>query len=461
MPRHPNIVLVQSDDHGAWAAGFDGLPEIRTPVLDWLAATGVWMRRAYTPCPVCSPARACLWTGLMPSQTGVHDWLVEGVPPFVPRSWVEDQITLPEILRAAGYATLFSGKWHVGGSESPRAGFDRWFSIVPPQGDHFGAHRYCDQGTIAEQAGYKTEIVFDRAVEMLRDPDTRAPFFLYVGPIGTHGPWRGHPERLVGPYREATFRGIPTLPPHRWLIPQFAGHQGNREFLAQYFASVTHIDEQIGRILDRLDSIGAREDTLVIYTSDHGLNCGQSGIWGKGNGTEPKNMNEGSIRVPLVFNHPAGLAAGRAIDRIADHCDLFRTILDYADVPLPDNPRMEKLVGRSYAPMLRGEAQEWDDVFYGEYGPVRAIRTDRWKYVHRYVHPPVEGPPHELFDLAADPDEQRNLVADPAHAAVRDELRGRMETWFAAVDVEGRSGLVQPHDSGGQIRPQWDWAARV
>lgn len=382
MAEPPNVLLFQTDDHAAWATGYGGPPEIRTPVLDYLARTGVVMRRAYTPCPVCSPARACLWTGMMPSQTGVHDWLIESHPEFVERSWIGDRLTLAEILQQSGYATCFSGKWHVGGSNSPRAGFDRWFSITSPQLDHFGTYDYCDDGRIVQVRGYKTEVVTDRAIEMMRAHGGEKPFFLYVGYIGTHGPWRGHPERIVDLYRTAEFSGIPDLPMHPWQIEQFRHHFRDAESLAQYYASVTHIDESVGRILDTLDTIGARDDTLVIYTSDHGLNCGQHGVWGKGNGTEPKNFYEGSIRVPLVFNMPSRLAGGRTMDRLVDHCDFLPTLLDYLDIPVPDDPRMDPVVGSSYAPMLRGDDQAWEDCCYGEYGPVRAIRTDRYKYVH-------------------------------------------------------------------------------
>ena len=129
---HPNILLFITDDHGAWATGYDGLSEIHTPTLDHLASTGTWMQRAYTPCPVCSPARACIWTGKMPSQTGVHDWLRESEPEFDRGCWIDDQLSLPEIFQNAGYNTMHVGKWHLAGTETRRAGFDTWCPTVHP-----------------------------------------------------------------------------------------------------------------------------------------------------------------------------------------------------------------------------------------------------------------------------------------------------------------------------------------
>src|SRR5262245_52778732 len=197
MPDRTNILLIVSDDHGAWATGHSGrAPGLRTPTLDHLAATGARMERAYTPTPLCSPGRACLLTGLMPSQHGVRD----NVRPRHPESEVcrlTGQITLPELLQQAGYTGLFVGKWHLGGNAGPRAGFERWFSLAPLQGEHSGVQSYSDAGTLTEIAGFKTTLLTDRAVDFLREHRGPEPFFLFLGYIGPHRPWAGHPERLV------------------------------------------------------------------------------------------------------------------------------------------------------------------------------------------------------------------------------------------------------------------------
>jgi len=330
MADHPNLLLLVTDDHGAWATGYSGeAPELRTPTLNALVRGGVSMDRAYTPTPVCSPGRASIMTGLIASQHGIHDWLREHERGQGTLCRVADQVTLPEVFAAAGYQCLFSGKWHLGGSETQQAGWERWFSIGQPQGGHSGEQRYSDGGEIVQLNGFKTRVVTDRALRFLEQRDRERPFLLFVGYIGTHGPWTGHPERLVGPYRRCRFDGVPMPEPHPWAIP-LSRHIGDREALAQYYAAVTHIDENIGRLADALEEQGALDDTLVVYTADHGLCCGHHGVFGKGNGTEPKNLFEASVRVPLALHHPAGIPGDRRLTHIVDHCDLFRTLPDYA-----------------------------------------------------------------------------------------------------------------------------------
>ena len=438
MPQHPNIVLIVTDDHGAWATGYSGqAPGLRTPTLNALVRGGVSMDRAYTPTPVCSPGRASVMTGLIASQHGIHDWLREHERGQGSVCRVDDQITLPEVFQPAGYECLFSGKWHLGASETPRKGWDRWFSIGQPQGGHSGEQRYSVDGEIVTIDGFKTRVVTDRALRFLEERDRKRPFFLFVGYIGTHGPWEGHPERLVEPYRRLGFDAIPKPEPHEWAIA-LSRHIGDTESLAQYYASVTHIDEGVGRLVDALEEQGALEDTLIVYTADHGLCCGHHGVWGKGNGTEPKNMFEASIRVPMALHHAGAIPGDRRITRIVDHCDLFLTLPDYAGVPLPEALDRDRLPGTSFAPMLRGEPQPWEDLYCGEYGPVRCIVTPEWKYVHRYQHPT-----NELYDRQADPDETQNLADNPAYAEVVRDLRERMEAWYARYEDPARSGLNQ------------------
>lgn len=171
-----------------------------------------------------------------------------------------------------------------------------------------------------------------------------------------------------------------------------------REALAQYYASVTRLDEATGRLLDELEALGLRENTLVVYTSDHGLCCGHHGIWGKGNGTLPLNMVEESIRVPMIINHPGRVSAGQRLNEFVDHLDLFQTLVAYAGAELPEG-RKGSYPGRNMWPLLDEQegGADWRTVQYGEYGNVRMIRTHTHKLVRRYP----DGP-HELFDLDSD-----------------------------------------------------------
>ncbi|MEQ8677776.1 MAG: sulfatase-like hydrolase/transferase [Aggregatilineales bacterium] len=445
----PNIIVVLTDDHGQWATGCYGNREIHTPTLDNLAATGVTMLNAFTPSPVCSPARACFFTGLFPSQHGVHDWIH---PDFEEPAWL-NRPTIAHILQENGYTTALCGKWHLGQNQQPQQGFDYWSAVdrnYPPKDGVY----INDVGEAIQRRGYNTQLITDDAVDFLRSHETDKPFFLFVGYFGTHSPWSGHPERLVEQYRNCTFDNVPDGPVYsggRLTGESLAPTRLNRsEALAQYYASVTHIDEGVGRILDELDAQRLRDDTLIVYTADHGLNCGQHGIWGKGNGTRPLNMLEESIRIPLIVNCPGTrgdtpsdnrigmkpgsyngwVLGGQRRTEFVDHTDLFTTLLDYAGVPpVDDSP------GRSFLPMLQAGKglPDWKDSQIAEYGPVRMIRTEKYKLVLR-----EPSGKNELYDLDADPAETRNLYT--AELAV--ELTTRLEAFFEAYatpDHDGRN----------------------
>ena len=438
-----NILVFVTDDHAQWALGCYGNREIQSPNLDHLAATGVRMANSFTPIPVCSPARACLLTGLYPSQHGIHDWIwYLGHRPDLPsefetvndRQWLVDE-SLADTLGGGGYQTGLVGKWHVGRDTVPQAGFGHWYALhhhYPPRGGD-----YSDNGTPVHRAGYHTDIITDEAIRYLNDRDGDRPFFLYVGFIGTHTPWQEHPERLVARFRDASFADIPDDPVYRLarMRDEVPDRSQARELRAQYYAGVAHIDEGVGRIVDELEALGLRDDTLVVYTADHGINLGQHGIWGKGNGTRPLNMLEESIRVPLVVNCPGTLLAHQTRSELVDHCDLHATLLDWAGI----SPRRDKpSPGRSFLPMLtRGAADRgWKTAQPGEYGPLRTIRTERYKLVRRYP----DGY-HELYDLALDPREAHNRFDDPAYAPVVDELTRRLDAFYERYEDPEKSGL--------------------
>ena len=157
----------------------------------------------------------------------------------------------------------------------------------------------------------------------------------------------------------------------------------------------------------RLEELGLRDDTLIVFSADQGWNAGHHGVWGKGNATIPFNMYEESIRVPLIWNHPGKIRGGRTIDKMVSTYDFFPTMLDYLGVPAPAPDRQR--VGRSYAPFLRGENPAWRNELYFEYCYTRAIRTENLKYVER-----AEEWPNELFDLEADPTEDTNVIGSAA-----------------------------------------------
>jgi arylsulfatase A-like enzyme len=444
LATRPNVVVVLLDDHAQWALSCYGNAEIRTPTLDHLAATGVRMANAFTPTPVCSPARACFLTGRLASQHGVHDYLDVWNPEVGERAWLHGQTTLPELLQAGGYTTALSGKWHLGRGFERQPGFDYWYEC----GDTRSSHRpaIADTPTASRcdsVVNYDRHAITDHAVEFLRTRDTGKPFFLYVGYIATHSPWRGQPERIAASYRHCEFADVADGPMYPFgrlssesLMPT---RNDRREALAQYYAAVTAVDEQVGRIVDELEAQATREDTLLLYTSDHGLSMGQHGVWGKGNGTKPYNMLEESIRVPLILNQPGTILGGQTREEMVTHCDLFATVAEHVALDVPAPPAgMSPSPGRSFDALLAGGAvADWPQVVFGEYGPLRMARTRTHKLLIR--HP--DGP-HELFDLVADPGETVNRLGDPELAAVARGLRVELDSYFARHEDPERSGLL-------------------
>ena len=437
MAHLPNILLFITDDHGQWASGPYGNNEVSTPNLDSLAASGVVVENAFTTTPVCSPARASLLTGLTPSQHGIHDYIAAA---FDRERWLATEQTLPLLLQKAGYRTGLAGKWHIGNEDVPAPGFDFWFSVGSDYPLlHDGARDFCNQGRMETLSGYTDDIVAEQAATFVRATDAR-PFFLLVGLTATHSPWRGHPERLASLYRDASFCDIPTGESYPFgeqaLESLSVDRRHEREAQAQYYAAVSHVDEIVGRLLEAVDEAGKLNNTLVVYTSDHGLNCGHHGIWGKGNATLPLNMLEESIRVPLQLSWPGVLPAGMRRVEMVDHLDLFQTLVS---VGIADLPAKTDYAGTSMLPLLLEPEVDcnWRQVQFGEYGTVRMARSGRYKLIRR--HP---NGPHELFDLEADPRETRNLIESSSHLAVISELSGLMETHFRRYSKPDKSGIL-------------------
>lgn len=432
-----NIIVFFTDDHAQWALPSYGNSEIIAPSLTYLAQTGALMMNAFTPIPVCSPARASFWTGLYPSQHGIHDHIAEDDDDVKITPWIEGIPTLANYLQDVGYTTGLCGKWHCGAGEEHKPGFDYWYSTWRKTPKYFTlTSKYSDHGNVIDRHGYDTQIITDSAIQFLRERDDDKPFFLFIGFATTHNPWKNRAERLVSQYRNATFKDIPDD------IPYPFGQAGDHptkpenpdEERAQYYASVTHMDEMVGRVLDELDAQDQRDNTLIVYTADHGLNLGHHQIWGKGNGSEPINMLDESIRVPLIINHKGVIEAGQVRTEFTNHTDLFMTVLDYANA-LPDN--LSQFPGKSFKPMLiDGEDEKWQNIYIGEYGTVRAIRTQQYKLVLRHT----EGE-NLLIDMQADPRETVNLYYQSEHQQTVESLTNKIKTFFETYEVEQHSGL--------------------
>ncbi len=443
---NPNIIFILTDDQGPWAAGCYGNPEIRTPNIDRIAATGIRFDSFFCASPVCSPSRASFLTGQMPSHHGVHDWIREGNHGVEAAAYLEGQTGYTDLLAKSGWTCGISGKWHLGNSVLPQNGFSHWFVHEKGGGPYNNAPMIRD-GELFEAPGYVTNVITDDALEYIdRQAVGNTPFYLSVHYTAPHSPWTGHPQDIVDSYDDCAFDSCPQEEQHPGA-GSLTHCLGDREMLKGYFAAVTAMDSDVGRILDRLEDLGIRDNTLVVFTSDNGFSCGHYGFWGKGNGTYPLNMYENSIKVPFVVSHPDRIPTGQVASGMFSAIDFMPTLLDYVSVSVPDHL---ELPGRSFASTFTGESDASRDsvVIYDEYGGTRMIRTEEWKYVHRYP----DGP-HELYDLRNDPDERHNRANDPIEEDRIREMLGIMENWFDHHSSKDKEGKDLPVQGGGQLRP--------
>ncbi|HUU42856.1 MAG TPA: sulfatase-like hydrolase/transferase [Planctomycetota bacterium] len=440
----PNVVFILTDDQGPWAAHVCGNDEIRTPHIDRLAEAGVRFENFFCTSPVCSPARASLMTGRIPSQHGVHDWIYGGNMPPDPQQYLEGLTCYTDVLAANGYACGLSGKWHLGDSLSPQHGFRHWFTLPKGSSEYNDATVIRDGETVTAP-GYLTDVITDDALGFI-ERQKAGPFYLSVNYTAPHRPFTGHPQDIVDSYDDCPFKTCPQEAAHPWALPRSRQFLGNREALKGYFAAVTAMDLGVGRIVDRLDALGLRQNTLVIFSSDNGYSCGHHGFWHKGNGTFPINMYENSVKVPAIFSHPSVLPAGKVTSAMVSQYDFMPTLLELLGLPALDDAT---LPGGSFVGVLRGETDEAreDVVVYDEYGPVRMIRTPEWKYVHRHPFGP-----HELYDMVADPDERKNLYGEKSRQPVVTEMRTRLAGWFARYVIPRLDGSRLPVWGDGQLR---------
>ena len=462
-PSRPNVVFILSDDHGPWGMGCAGNPEIRTPNLDRMAERGTRFDSFFCASPVCSPARASLLTGRIPSAHGVHDWIRAGNSNLhgdAPIEYLAGLSATTDVLAANGYACGLSGKWHLGASNLAQKSFSHWLTIQAGAGPFYDPELIHGDGTLSFAQGYISTLFADDALQFMAGQLDRAdPFYSSIHFTAPHSPWLDqHPQEIVDSYDDCAFESCPQEPKHPWaidsnfVISQMFSKRKDvpldqipvREYLKGYFAAVTAMDLEIGRIVAWLEERELLESTLVVYLSDNGFNCGHHGIWGKGN-TFPMNMYDNSVKVPAIWMQPGRVAAGVVCDELVSGYDVRPTLLDW--VGLVD-PEAASLPGTSFGPLLAGEPAAGREavVVFDEYGPVRMVRSKTWKYVHRYPYGP-----HELFDLAEDPDERRNLYGEAGCEQVVEPLKARLDEWFVRWADPLRDGSREAVSSRGQL----------
>jgi arylsulfatase A-like enzyme len=475
MNDKPNIVMILTDDQGAWSLGCAGNKEIRTPNIDSLAKRGVRFENFFCASPVCSPARASILTGRIPSQHGILDWLRVGNGDSKndrkPIEYLEGMTGYTDLLVKAGYVCGQSGKWHLGATGHPQKGYSHWFTTIGGSGTYHDADAY--RGTErVKTKGYLTDVITDDALSFIDercDAKDGKPFYLNLAYTAPHSPHVDqHKKEYVDYYyNTCSFSDVRQDPRSMWSLrhpidiqysetfcDKSRTHLTMRDLLSGYYAAVQGVDDGVGRICAELKEKGILENTLIVYMSDNGFSCGQHGIWGKGNCTTPLNLFDTCVKVPCIFSYPGHFKEGVTVENLASAYDFMPTLLDLLGLK---NPEGEKLPGRSFAPLLRcGKDEAYRDsvTVYDEYGQSRMIRTKEWKYIHRYP----DGP-DELYDLVHDKDELFNLLDEnrfffygpdfiEQKAA---EMRAMMESWFACYADPVRDGKDEPVMGRGQL----------
>jgi arylsulfatase A-like enzyme len=456
--KRPNIILILSDNHPADLLGCYGNEEISTPHLDKMSADGLQFNNAYSVNAMCSPCRAAILTGYMPSQHGIHTWLDDRIMDEWPENWnaIEKYLTLPEILKNNGYKTALIGKYHLGVPYESQNGFDHWLTFPLGHTRQFWGNTIIDNGKQYQYDGHIVDGFTEKAVDYIKTQDSESdePFFLYLAYNSPYGHWpsiQGEARnRFAHLYADTPMTSIPREGLNKQAIERFllrreASGDGidysaylripnDLVTLRNYFSQMTLLDDGIGQVLAALQEQNLDEDTLVIYSCDHGFSLGHHGFWGHGQATWPANAHRHPYHVSLLMRHSNHIAANQKEDKIVSQIDLFDTILDY--VGLSETQANPNSPSRSIAPLLKGEKQEnFPDEVFIEQEEVRAIRTSKWLYMRRFQGSETYPLSDELYDLITDPDERNNLIENDDYAEIAQSLSQRIDTFFQKHSV--------------------------
>lgn len=436
----PNIIFLFADDQRADTIGAHGNPDIQTPNLDQLASSGFSFRRNYCAGSfsgaVCVASRAMLMTGRhwqrIPSEQKSRDW--NGLP------------LLSEILNSkAGYRTFIVGKWH-NGETTLRQAFSSGKSVyMGGMADHASFQvQDLTEGNLSpkrDAGGFSSTVYANEAIEFIQDAEEEQPFFLYVAFTAPHDP-RNPPEK----YRQMYYDKRPPLPknylpqhPFQNAPPTTSGRDEGlapwprtkeiiSDQLCEYYGLVTHLDEQVGRILKALENSPHAENTYVIYTADHGLAMGSHGLLGK------QNVYEQSMRCPLIISGP-DIPQGKSSNAFTYVLDLYATVCDFAGMETPVG-----IDSRDLAPIMAGKKTAVrDSLFLPFQDNQRAISDGKWKL---HIYPRIN---HRLlFDLESDPHETRNVAEAKPHDPEIKRLTALMESWRTRLGDQDPLRVADP-----------------
>lgn len=398
----PNIVVIITDDQGYGDLGSHGNPHVRTPVLDRLAAESIRFDRFFVS-PLCAPTRASLLTGRYSLRTGTRG-VSQGL-----ETMRGEEITFAEALRDARYRTGYFGKWHNGEHYpfTPQGqGFSEAFGFNLGHWNNYFDTSLKRNGKWVRTSGFISDVLTDAALEFISQRKGE-PFLCYLAYNVPHSPFQV-PDRYFERYRA----------------------QGLNDYLASVYAMVENVDDNVGRLLDHLDRLKLRDNTIVIFLSDNGpngerFNAGMRGTKG--------SLHEGGARVPFFLRWPARFRKPALIPQIAAHLDVFPTILELAGVPMPKTLPQD---GRSLVPLMDGQTAGWPDriLFTQHVVPPNnrhtgAVRTQRYRLVD-------DGKGWQLFDMEADPAQTRDVSA--AQPEIAGRLADAYERWWSGIEPDAK-----------------------
>ncbi len=412
----PNIIFIMADDLGYADVGCYGQTKIQTPHIDRLATEGIRFTQVYAGSSVCAPSRCSLLTGMHNGHNRLRDNIPHGV--FLQ----PDDVTIAEVLKKAGYATAAIGKWSLGNpgtwGVANYQGFDTFFGHLNQDQAHFYYPDYLwDNDKImllphnrgAKTGTYTHDLFTERALSFIED-NRKRPFFLYL------------------PYTIPHWSDYPQDTPESQIVPSDAPYTDKDwpQTEKNYAAMVTRMDRDVGRIMERLQTLGLDSNTLVFFTSDNGPCVTDSHDPDFFNSNGPfhgykRDLLEGGLRVPMIARWPGKVPAGKTSDQVWTFWDVMPTLAELAGLPAPKD-----IDGISMLPAILGQEQpESHDYLYWDYGHCRkvyqqAIRMDHWKGIRLGQNAPIA-----LYDLNTDPGETKDLAA--AHPDVVKQIDAHMK----------------------------------
>jgi arylsulfatase A-like enzyme len=456
-----NVVLITADNQPPGLLGCYGNHEVFTPHIDRLAQQGTRLSGFFCTNGMCSPGRASLLTGLMPSQHGIHSWLRDADVAKWPNGWsaIDEFESLPLALQNLGYQTAMVGKHHLGQPHVPIPGFDETVTFVRGHTEDFYDNQVIDRG---EQYSVTDRHIVDffteKAVDYLSSRSSH-PFFLmvnydapYLLPPTNLGP--DHRNRFYSQFVNTKFETFPRTAVSDEMLglingpddpSRYARHMlynlirmhNDPASMANVCAQIAIVDDGVGQILDALEEKNLIDDTIVIYTADQANLYGQHGLWGHTIQTRPSHLYEAAMQIPFIIRHPS-LKPGTILDGLYSQIDLPVTVLEM----LGKSRHFSNSAGRSFSTNLNSRTPSFGPVFF-EQEETRGIRTTRFSY---WCRMPGAGP-DVLFDHHSDPSQMINVVDDPQYAAIVSELQTLIEDFF-------RENSVEKHDlwRGGQAK---------